>query len=480
MRFLIRSFIGLALVLVALALLLAAAWVIRDATQPQQAEGGRPGQGAEERVFTAAVLTITPTEIAPILTAYGEVRALRSVELRAGAAGEVIWLAEGLADGRAVKTGEVLLRIDPADAQASRDLAAADLARAKAEADESTRALAITRDELTAAQAQAELRAQALTRQRDLLTRGIGSDAAVETAALAASSADQAVLSQRSAVSQGETAVALAATSVDQAAIALDQAERALAETEVKATFDGLLDSVTVGLGGKVSAGEVLAQLIDPGALEVAFRVPTAAFGGLVDDNGQILPLAVAARLDSGASALTATGRLIRAGAAVGSGQTGRLVYAALNDRPPLRPGDFVTLSIGLGPLSNVAMIPAAALGGDGKILLLGAEDRLESFDVTTLHRQGDALIIDASALAGREVIRNRTALLGAGIKVNPVRPDEGAALQLDQAQKATLLAQIRAATQLDDAERAELMKLVEQDRVTDAALRDLQTRLGG
>jgi multidrug efflux pump subunit AcrA (membrane-fusion protein) len=480
MRFLIRSIIGLGLVVLALGLLLAAGWIIRDARQPQEAQGGRPGQGAEERVFTAAVLTITPSEIAPILTAYGEVRALRSVELRAGAAGEVIWLAEGLADGRAVKAGEVLLRIDPAEAQAARDLATADLARAQAEADESTRALTITRDELTAAQAQAELRAQALTRQRDLLARGIGSDAAVETAALAASSADQAVLSQRSAVSQGETAVALAATAVDQARIALDQAERALAETEVKATFDGLLDTVTVGLGGKVSAGEVLAQLIDPGALEVAFRVPTAAFGALVDENGQVLPLKTTARLDSGSAALTAQGQLTRAGAAVGSGQTGRLVYAALDGRPPLRPGDFVTLSIGLRPLTEATTLPAAAIGGDGQLLVLGLEDRLESAEALVLHRQGDDVIIDARALAGREVIRNRTALLGAGIKVNPVRPDDAAAVQLDQGQKATLLAQIQTSTSLDDQERAEFLKLVEEGRVTGAALRDLQARLGG
>ena len=479
MRFLKRSFIGLVLFIVALGLLLGAGWLIRDALSPEMAEPARPGQGAEERIFTTAVQTIEPTEIEPILTAYGEVRTLRSVELRAGAAGTVIWLAEGLADGRAVKAGEVLLRIDPAEAQASRDLAAADLARAQAEADAATRALAIARDELIAAQAQAELRAQALARQRDLLTRGIGSDAAVETAALAASSADQAVLSQRSAVSQGETTVALSATAVDQARIALDQAERALAETEMKAAFDGLLDQITIGQGAKVSAGEVLGQLIDPGALEVAFRVPTATFGKLLDANGQVLPLPLTARLNSGDSSLEATGRLTRAGAAVGSGQTGRLVYAALDGRPPLRPGDFVTLSMALEPVQNAALISAAAIGGDGQILLVGPEDRLQAAEAMILHRQGDDVIIDARALAGRDMVQNRTALLGAGIKIRPVRPNK-TALALDETEKATLLAQIQTATTLDEDERAQLLQLVEQGQISDAALRDLRARIGG
>ena len=97
MRFLKRSFIGLVLAIVALGLLLGAGWLIRDALSPELAEPARPGQGAEERIFTTTVQTVEPTEIVPILTAYGEVRTLRSVELRAEAAGTVIWLAEGLA-----------------------------------------------------------------------------------------------------------------------------------------------------------------------------------------------------------------------------------------------------------------------------------------------------------------------------------------------------------------------------------------------
>ena len=53
-------------------------------------------------------------------------------------------------------------------------------------------------------------RAQALERQEDLKTRGVGTDAAVETAALALSAAEQAVLSRRQAEAQAAEDVAQA------------------------------------------------------------------------------------------------------------------------------------------------------------------------------------------------------------------------------------------------------------------------------
>ncbi len=57
-------------------------------------------------------------------------------------------------------------------------------------------------------------------------------------------------------------------------------------------------------------------------------------------------------------------------------------------------------------------------------MLVLGDGDRLEEAEVSLLRRQGDDVIIRAAALYGREVVVARSAVLGEGIRVNPLRPD--------------------------------------------------------
>jgi multidrug efflux pump subunit AcrA (membrane-fusion protein) len=75
------------------------------------------------------------------LSAFGEVRARRSLDLRAPVGGQVLELAQGFEDGAEVAEGQLLLRIDPADAEAALALAQSDTARAEAELRDAERAL---------------------------------------------------------------------------------------------------------------------------------------------------------------------------------------------------------------------------------------------------------------------------------------------------------------------------------------------------
>ncbi len=486
MRFLTRSLMGLFLLALTLGLLAAAALIIGNAVQERMAGGGTAMPGAE-REFTAAVVPVTPSQIVPQMQVFGEIRARRTLELRTPQAGTVIWLADGFEDGAAVKAGQPLLRLNPAEAQATRDLAQSDLVRAEAELAEARRALVILRDELAAAGARARLQQQALARQQDLAERGVGSAAAVEQAALAASSADQAVLAERAALSAAESAVALAETAVSRQAITLAEAERALAETELRAEFDGVLDGVAVVAGGNVTANEALGQIIDPSALEVSFRLSTAQFARLMGPDGALLDLPVAIRLDVSGVDISATGQLARVGAAVGAGQTGRLVYAALNAAQGFRPGDFVTVTISEPALDGVASLPAGAVGADGTVLALGADDRLEAVPVSVLRRQDDNVIIEAGALAGREVVSERSPLLGAGIRIRPVRP--GATLQAQPAaelveltdeRRAALVAMVEANSRMPQDAKARVLAQLAQDKVPADVIARLEQRMGG
>ncbi len=479
MRFAFRSLLGLVHLTVAAAFLLAAGLWLRDALETRQA-GPAPAEGARERIFAANVLRLEPATVAPILTAYGTVRSRRTLELRSAAEGTVIEIHPNLVEGGTVAAGDVLVRLDPRDAEAARDLSSSDLETARLEKGEAERALVLARDDLAAAEVQADLRSQALARLEDLATKGLGIAADREAAALAVSSAAQGVLARRQALAEAEARLDRAVSAVSRAGIALAEAERRLADTVLRAEFSGVLAAISVVEGGIVSRNEKLGDLIDPAALEVAFRISTAEFTRLQDGDARLLPLPV--QVDSGA-AITSPGRLDRAGAAVAAGESGRLVFAALDRAAGLKPGDFVTVSVTEPDLAGAAVIPAAALGPDGTVLVVGAEERLEARPVAVLRRQGDSVIVAVGDLAGREIVAGRSPLLGPGIRIRPVREgaaEEAALIPLTPERRAALVAIVEGSKRMPVDAKARVLAELGQALVPAATVRRIEARNGG
>lgn len=479
MRFLRRSLIGLLLMAVSLGLLGLAAISIGNAMRASLGEDG-PGRPPQERVVAANVTMLTPAPIAPRMTAFGMVEARRTLDLRFKTSGTVVFVADSFRNGLSVKEGDVLVRLDPVPATEALALARAGLTEAQAAADEAAAAVLLAQDDLAAAEAQAALRRQALTRQEDLAARGAGSPQAVETAELAASSADQAVLSRRQALASAKARVDQTAVTVTRAQIALTEAERALAETELRPGLSGRVDGVTLVPGAVVTANEAAGRIIDPLALDVAVRLSTAQFGTLLGADGSLQGGSVA--IKPGGAEARLTGTLDRVGAAVGDGQTGRLIYVAVDPAPGvetlLQPGDFVTVSIDEAALPGAAILPATAVGPNSTLLALGREDRLEEVPVNVLRRQGDDVIIAVGPLAGREVVTERSAFLGDGIRIRPIRPE--AAVTLTPERRAELVALVEAHPALPEAEKTALLQALQGDTVPAAVIARLEDRMDG
>ena len=72
--------------------------------------------------------------------------------------------------------------------------------------------------------------------------------------------------------------------------------------------------------------------------------------------------------------------------------------------------------------LDDVIRLPAAALDPQGRVLVLGADNRLQAVAVGVLRYLENDILVRAPDLAGREVVMQRTPLLGPGIKVKPLR----------------------------------------------------------
>ncbi|WP_417249750.1 efflux RND transporter periplasmic adaptor subunit [Celeribacter sp.] len=493
MRFLRRSLTGLFLLCLTVGLLAAGGYQFYASIKERASAESRP-RAARERQFAVNVVTVEPSRLVPVLSTYGEIRARKTLELRMPSGGRIVELNPAFEEGGSVSEGDVLIRVDPTTAQAALRVAEADLQEAEAERADAENGVALAEDDLAAAQAQLDLRSAALARQENLSERGVGTASAVETAALSEASARQAVLSRRQALASAKARLDQAATGVLRAEIALDDARRAVEDTALVASFDGILTGVSAALGGLVNANEQVGSLIAPDELEVAFRISTEQYSRVAGGAG-VPDLPVTVSLDVSGVNLSAQGRVTRESAAVGDGQTGRLLFAALEDVAGLRPGDFVTVEVEEAPLEGVALVPASAVDAAQTVLAVSAESRLEVIDAPVLRRQGDEVIIDARAVAGRQIVAERSPLLGAGIRVRvngaeegadgaeaaapEGRPSGGELVELDEERRAKLIAFVDSNTRMPEEARARIKEQLSAEKVPAELIERLESRMG-
>jgi multidrug efflux pump subunit AcrA (membrane-fusion protein) len=478
MRFLLRGLTGLALFAAALALVALGGWRLSDSLR---APPPGPDRAAEERSVVVPTAILAEETLRPVIEAYGAVRSWRTLDLRAPVSGRIVEIAERFRDGGRVSEGALLLRIDPADYESAVADAEAGLAEARADVAEAREGKTAAEIELDSAETQRDLRAATLDRQRGLAERGVASTVAVDEAELALAAAEQAVAARRQAVVTARLRIDRAALAVDRAELALAEARRALSDTEIVAPFAGVLTEVDAILGDLVATNESVGRLIDPEALEAAFRVDTAEFARLRGPGGLLRPLPVRVELPlGGGETYVAQATLDRAGAVTGAGRTGRELFARIQPDPEtlLRPDDFVTVRLREPALEGVAAIPAAAATEDGRILILNAEGQLEEVRVVILRRARDRLIV-GDAPFGATYVTERSPQLGPGLKATPRGADNAPeTVALDPARREKLLAYVRAAPQMGAERRAELLDLLSRPEPPKEIVERLEARM--
>ncbi|MCY4260357.1 MAG: efflux transporter periplasmic adaptor subunit [Rhodobacteraceae bacterium] len=490
MRFLGRSLVGLFLLGATLGLLTLAFKTVFDAAQERASRESR-GNAARERVYAVRVLPAAVTSVRPQIAAFGEIESRRTLELRAPTGGTITELSPDFVEGGVLEKGGVILRIDAADAEVQSQFALADRNDAEVEVTESLRALTLVENELKAARERETLLKRAYDRQVELWEKEIGTRDAVETAELALTTGRQSILSIQRSVAQAELRIDQARSQLERQEIALAEARRQLDDTTLVAEFSGTLSDVSIVEGGLLSANERIGILIDPGALEVAFKLSNTQYRRLLDNDGRLLPIDVSVGLDLADSTTSTTGRIVREGAAVLEGRTGRLLFAALPDsgRIGLKPGDFVSVTIEEPELHGILVLPAAAIDSDNRILVLNDENRLEDIDADLLRRMGDEVIVRGrTGMAGRLIVAERTPLIGGGSLVKPILPDEGsietqpepAMVALGDEERTRLIAMVEGNAFMPDTVKKRILEQLQQAEVPQDMLDRLRARSGG
>jgi multidrug efflux system membrane fusion protein len=315
----------------------------------------------------------------------GRTAAFESVTLKARVDGQV--LAVPFAEGRHVRRGDILVRLDPADFQARLRQAEANLAR----------------DAAQSAKAQADVE-----RYVALKARGFVSDEKVGEMRTAASAA-------------------AAAVHADQAAV--DLARLQLDYTTVRAPFDGVVGARLVYPGSAVKLSDTALAVVNRvRPLYVGFAVPekylprlraglTAGQHGLRATIG--LP---------GDKTFSANGTVAFLDNAVDAA-TGTIQMKATlaNDAETLTPGQFVNVSLLLDTLAAAVTVPAAAIqqGPAGAFLyVVKADGSVEMRKIRLAASQAGLAIVAEGLAAGETVVTDGQLRLTPGAKVKPAGGD--------------------------------------------------------
>ncbi len=268
--------------------------------------------------------------------AQGAVRPKRQVQLSPQVSGRVKYVSPNLENGGFVKQGEILIRLEDADYKLAAVRASSTVASAR--------------------QALATVMAQAEVAKTELKELGIENPSPLAL--------------REPQLAEAQAALASAEAQAEDAALQLQR-------TEVRAPFDGLVESKTVELGQFVSPGSPIGEVFAKDAVEVELAIPNEEMGDLG------LPIAfnatkaspgpkVSFTADVGGKTHNWTGTVTRTGASVDTRTRLVSIFSQVDDPfgagadngTPLAPGLFVDAVIEGRTLNNIIRTPRSALRG--------------------------------------------------------------------------------------------------------------------
>ena len=203
----------------------------------------------------------------------GVVVPFRQIEIAAQVSGRVEFKADQCRVGRAVKQGDLLLRIEQNDYELEVMRLSEELTQADAMIGELDVETETTDNQITSARKQLAIEVRELERNRDLYGRGAASESQLDIAKraeLTLRNSLQTLLDQKNLLRRRrvrlESAKTLSRTNLDKAALALKR-------TEIRSPLDGVVVSEYVEQDGYVQIGSTVISLQDTSQLDITCKL---------------------------------------------------------------------------------------------------------------------------------------------------------------------------------------------------------------
>lgn len=380
---------------IALAILGALGWIARDVwlSAPSAERKDRP------RVARLVeVITVEAAAQGPVIEAWGEVVAERTLALRPEVGGRVTWLNPALTPGGRIEEGEELFRIDT-----------------------STLELDVARANAAIRQIEARIRIEGGQAQRALRD--------LERAPLSLTEEQRALVLRAPQMAELEAELAAAVAARDAAQVELGKAT-------VRAPIDALVMSEAIAPGSTLAANAEIAELVAADAFRVELAVPIAALGWIDADGTATVRLTQPdawapgqyreATIERLAPDLTEAGRMAELILRVDDPLSLKPENAG---KPALILGSFLRAEVEGRALEDVVALPRAYLREGRQVWVMNDESALEIREVEIAWRGAETVLVSAGLASGDRVVTTPLATVAEGMNLRTGDEPEGGAV---------------------------------------------------
>jgi RND family efflux transporter MFP subunit len=338
-----------------------------------------------------------------IVEAYGTVAPRESLNLAAEVRGPVAAMHPGFIEGGFVKSGEVLLTIDPRDYELAVRRAKVGIRQAQSELDLLAQEILNLNASLQLARSDVDLALAEVNRFRTLAGKNMTSQSALDKA-------DRQHLISRERLQSLENQLALTGpnrirleSQLEMARVVVDQAVLDLSRCQIEAPFDAWVTLKAVETGQHLTVGQSVGRIYRAGAFDIEVKLPLDDLAWFSDDaaSGQGPPVEVQFMETSRPKLWM--GRLARLKAALDP-STRTLPVVIQVDEPVrrdtviqaadhLKPGMFVTVRIKGRQVEDVHRLPRHLVHDDDTVYL-AVDGKLNIQPVTVLRRFKTATLV--------------------------------------------------------------------------------------
>ncbi|WP_319521739.1 efflux RND transporter periplasmic adaptor subunit [uncultured Desulfosarcina sp.] len=390
----------------------------------------RPRAEKQERVSNGRLVETVTTRsqsLPMFVEAYGTVAPREALKLVARVRGEVVALHPNFIEGGFVRSGEVLVAIDPQDYELAVRRTKVGIRQAEADLDRLEQDVLNLDASLELARADMKLALAEVKRLKKLAGKDMTSQSVLDKA-------DRQYLTSRERLQALENQMALIGpnrvrlqSQLEMARVAWEQAKLDLERCRIEAPYEAWVTQKTVEIGQHLSVGQPVGSIYRAGAFDIEVKIPVGDLAWFPDGAGSGEGLKAEVRFSETEPPRIWIGKVARIKAALD--QTTRTLPVVVqvdeatgadpmaNAAGRMKPGMFVTVRIQGRQVDHVHRLPRHLVRDDDTVYL-AVDDRLEIRPVAVLRRFKTEVLINEGLADGDRVITTPISNAVSGMKI--------------------------------------------------------------
>lgn len=346
----------------------------------------------EEKRWNIRVIEVQSGHHSPSLSVFGKIESPATSTLTSNISGTVA--ATQKLDGQSADSGEVILNINPSEAQRLQDQRLADLNEAKANLATQQTKHHFDLKTLEHEQALLKITEKSVSRSKTLKQKNLSADTELDNALMAQTQQAIRVSQIEQSLANHPNQIKVLEARVLRADAAYQQAKEDLENTRIKAPFNSRLSRVHVAVGDRVSKGSPLVSLYAKDQLELRVHIPTHTANTIRQqlNKYQQDPQSIKAQIDVAGYQYQLPFNRLAGEVKQGSGGLDAIFTLPQNSAssaPPINTnalplGKTVSALIILPPIENTMVVPASSIYQE-KYIYEVVNNQLQSIEISRL-----------------------------------------------------------------------------------------------